>query len=745
MTDADASQISDGSGGLVIQMFSVHGLIRGRDLELGRDADTGGQTKYVVELARALARLPEVAEVDLFTRRIDDPRVSDDYARAEEDLGGGARLIRIKAGGSRYRRKELLWPSLDEFVEGVLAFNRRHGIRPDVVHGHYADAGYVALQLASVLGVPLLFTGHSLGRNKLRALTSAETNEQELDRQYHIHHRIAVEEEVLRKADLVIASTQHEVERGYELYDAIDQANTKVIPPGIEIETFYPYYYDLDEGFDPGEAVVRARVRMREEIGRFLVDPNKPLILAISRPDRRKNIDGLVTAYGEDKELQQIANLAIFAGVRRDIREMDQNEQEVLTQLLLLMDRYDLYGRMALPKKHDPDTDIPVLYRIAAAKHGVFINPALVENFGITLIEASSSGLPVVSTDHGGPQDIIGNCDSGLLVDARDTSALQVALKRILVDREEWERFSENGIAGVRKHYAWAAHAQSYLEEVRTLRGRLDELRTAPWRTGAGEHLRDGRRWLVSDIDLTLIDEDDDYDETALQDLAAVLERHDIAFALSSGRNLEQVKQALERHALPRPDVLICAVGSEIYYGAKAIEDRGFAHYLSHGWKPEEIRRALTELAGLRLQEDHAQRRFKVSWYIEEGTDPEQMRARIKGALDDAGLHATVILSHGVFVDVLPARASKGKAIRFLARKWGVRRSDIAVAGDSGNDEEMLTGPYRGIVVANHAPELDRLRGQRRLYFAEAALARGVLEGLEHHDFCDTRSGADGD
>jgi hypothetical protein len=39
---------------LYIVLISVHGLIRSRDLELGRDADTGGQTKYVVELANVI-------------------------------------------------------------------------------------------------------------------------------------------------------------------------------------------------------------------------------------------------------------------------------------------------------------------------------------------------------------------------------------------------------------------------------------------------------------------------------------------------------------------------------------------------------------------------------------------------------------------------------------------------------------------------------------------------------------------
>lgn len=61
---------------LYILMVSVHGLMRGHDMELGRDADTGGQITYVIELARALGRNNKVAQVDLLTRRIEDPQVS---------------------------------------------------------------------------------------------------------------------------------------------------------------------------------------------------------------------------------------------------------------------------------------------------------------------------------------------------------------------------------------------------------------------------------------------------------------------------------------------------------------------------------------------------------------------------------------------------------------------------------------------------------------------------------------------
>lgn len=723
-------------------MVSVHGLIRGFELELGRDADTGGQTKYVVELARALARRDDVSQVDLFTRRVEDERVSSAYARDVEPLGDGARIVRVRAGGDRYRRKELLWPSLDAFVRGMLTFYREEGALPDLVHGHYADAGYVAMAFAELVDVPLVFTGHSLGRNKLRALKGAGLDDDAIERQYKIAHRIDVEEEVLANADLVVASTRHEVARGYELYDAAPEARFEVIPPGIDVERFYPYYYDLDEAFDPGEDIVRARVRMRQEIARFLTEPDKPLILAISRPDRRKNIDGLVIAYGEDKELQHIANLAIFAGVRKDIEAMDDNEREVLTRMLLLMDRYDLYGRMALPKKHEPDTDIPVLYRIAAGRRGVFVNPALVENFGITLIEASSSGLPVVSTDHGGPKDIISLCQSGRLVDARDTSAIQDALRSILVDREQWERYSENGIHGVREHFSWRAHSERYVAALSAIEADAPRHR----RSGAARELRPGRKVLISDIDHTLVD-DAGHPSSGIDALARAMREHDIALVVATGRSLARTRPVVARlreAGLRHPVAMVCSVGSEIYYGESEVQDRGWAHRLERGgWDRAAVVGALASVDGVALQEDEAQGPFKVSYYLQndsngdptgvQGNRPatDETYERVEQALTDAGVDATVVVSKDRFVDVLPKRASKGRAVQWLERVFGLREGDIAVAGDSGNDREMLVGRHAGIVVGNHAPELEGLAGRPNVTFTEGAMAAGVLEGIE--------------
>ncbi len=143
---------------LYILMISLHGLIRGIDLELGRDSDTGGQITYVVELAKHLAKHPGIGKVDILTRQIEDPSIAEDYSKAEEALTDGARIVRLPFGPRRYLRKELLWPHLDRVVDRSLQWLKQQDRLPDLIHSHYADAGYVGKQLSHyrwyILAIP---------------------------------------------------------------------------------------------------------------------------------------------------------------------------------------------------------------------------------------------------------------------------------------------------------------------------------------------------------------------------------------------------------------------------------------------------------------------------------------------------------------------------------------------------------------------------------------------------------------
>jgi sucrose-phosphate synthase len=707
---------------IYILMLSVHGLIRGEGLELGRDADTGGQTLYVVEVARALGRRPEVDRVDLLTRLVDDPQVSPDYARGEETLGAKARLVRLPFGPRRYLRKETLWNHLDQMVDRTVNYLRQQGRLPDVIHSHYADAGYIGVQLSQLLGIPLVHTGHSLGRCKRQRMLAHGRKAQALERQFNFNRRIAAEEEVLAHASLIVTSTPQESSEQYSLYKSFQANRSAVIPPGTDTSRFAP----------PSKAPVSPGVARM--IDRFLDIPRKPLILAICRPEVRKNLTRLVAAYGESPTLREQANLAIIAGQREDIRALGEDQEQVLTELLLEVDRYDLWGHVALPKQHQPD-DIPQLYRLAALRRGVFVNPALTEPFGLTLIEAAASGLPIVATSDGGPRDIIANCDNGLLVDPLDTQAIAAALETVLSDPRAWQRHSRRGIVGVARHYTWDAHVGKYLKTVeRMLRRNRKQVRRdlAAYRHPGPNALPFVQRMLVSDIDNTLIG-----DKAGLVKLLRVLRGSscELGFGIATGRTLESTLRVLKQWRVPMPDVLITAVGSEIYYGRDLSPDTGWRNHIRHLWRRDAVEQAFSAVPGLVLQPTENQREFKLSYNVDPAIMPplRELHALLRGLR----LHAKLIYSHQAHLDILPVRASKGQAVRYLAYKWGLPLRAFLVAGDSGNDEEMLLGDTLGVVVANHSPELAELRGLEQIYFARAAHAAGILEGMAHYRFID--------
>ncbi|MGD8266629.1 MAG: HAD-IIB family hydrolase [Desulfobacterales bacterium] len=716
-----------------IQMFSVHGLIRADNMELGRDADTGGQVKYVVELGQHLSQRDDIDRVDLFTRLIGDKSVSSDYAAAIETVNPKFRIVRIQCGGRKYMRKELLWPHLDEFVDKTIKFIKRHNTMPDVVHGHYPDAGYVAMQLSHFLGMPFVYTGHSLGRSKLRKLLGDGMQHREIQKKYRIDQRIEVEENILAHADLVITSTRQEREAQYGDYRHHNVPVYAVIPPGIDIDKFYPAYYNKLSESSPSENAMFAQASMLQALNRFFLNPEKPMILALCRPDKRKNISGLVKAYGEDLELQAMANLAVFAGIRKDIDTMEDNERDVLTRMLLLMDKYDLYGRMAIPKKHDFEFEVPALYRIAAESRGVFINPALTEPFGLTLLEASATGLPIVATNDGGPNDIIENCENGILVDATDSAAIAAALKKIIADPALWENFSKNGILNARKYYTWESHAASYVQAVTRLSAGsdADDMAPAVATNKIGRRLIDLNAFLFTDIDHTLIGEDN----RELDTLLALLKEHRrcIGFGVASGRSIESVKAILKKHAVPTPDIIVASVGSEIYYGPRHQYGQGWAAHIGKRWNRKKIVKLLEEFDFLEYQdEDGAQRPFKISYYM---TPAKDRLSLVHNRLLQHKCRYNLIYSHDKYLDILPYRASKGKAIRYISYKWEIPLRHFLVCGDSGNDEEMLRGEPLAVVVGNYSQELRALKGSRNVFFARRACTGGILEGLQRYNF----------
>lgn len=713
-----------------IQMFSVHGLLRGQHMQLGHDADTGGQIKYVVELCNALSQAENVERVELFTRLIHDKAVSEDYAQPIEVVNDKFRIVRIQCGGKKYLRKELLWPYLDEYVDKTIKYIKRQSAIADIVHGHYPDGGYVAMQLSEIFGLPFIYTGHSLGRSKMKRLTDEGAEPAVMIKKYKIDHRIKIEEEMLKKADLIIASTHQEVQEQYGQYENKGIPEYQVIPPGLDVEKFYPFYHDMLPQSEKEEVELYARASIIEELNRFFMHPDRPVILSLCRPDKRKNIAGLIKAYGEDLELQSMANLAVFAGIRKDISDMEDNERDVLTEILLLMDKYDLYGKIAIPKKHDFEHEVPELYRVAAERGGIFVNSALVEPFGITLIEAAASGLPIIAPADGGGRDIVKNCECGLMVDTTDTKAIAAAIKKMISDSEKWKTYSKAGVMNIRKHYTWESHARSYLKQVACIFAgeKQEKLKVAIPSDVIGRRLAKLNYFIIANIDNTLVGDTNEHLATLLDLLQE--NREYLGFGLATGRSVESATALLKTHGIPLPDILITSVGAEIYYGKHLRPGRGWEAHISAKWEREKIVALLKDFDFLKLQKAEAQRRFNISY---ETTPAKDRLATIHERLLQNRCHYNLIYSQERYLDILPYRASKGKALRYLSYKWEIPLKNFLVCGDSGNDEEMLRGEPLGVVVGAHSPELGKLKGVRGIYFAKQSAAAGILEGIRHY------------
>ncbi|GAA5224693.1 HAD-IIB family hydrolase [Membranihabitans marinus] len=718
---------------LRIHLYNIHGLIKSTGLEIGKDADNGGQLIYVLELARHLSQHPDVEHVHIFTRLIKDPKEFPEYGLEVEKINDKCDIRRIPCGGPLYMRKEKLWNHLDEFVANTFLHIEKHNIKPDWIHSHYGDAGYVAKEISLKYLVPFAHTGHSLGKPKKSKMADLGMSEEEAEATFNFKKRIAAEETCLSLAEFIITSTYQEIS-DWERYDNFMKGTLHVLPPGIDTNKFFPYYRHQLGNEELQLEVAQRKYWVSQSIEKFLVQPSKPTILALARPDRKKNLHTLIDTYGRDKEMQSLSNLVIFAGIRKDINKMGPSEKEVLTEMLLLMDKYDLYGKLAIPKKHDIENEVSLIYQYCAEKRGVFINLALHENFGLTTIEAAASGLPVVVTKNGGPSEIIPKCKNGFLVDPLNKEEVSTAIKTIITDEQKWRAFSNHGILAAKKYYSWTAHTNIYIgwihETLTPKKQRIPKELNVP--KEKSKRFVSAKRLLVTDIDGTLVASETSY--PGLEEFKSFVANHkdDFCIAVASGRSYELVKDILKKIDFD-PDMIICSVGARIYYDLEGKSpDEDWAEYLNFKWERKRIEDKLSAVSWLKKQPSAGQDTYKLSYeYDVEDFDENEIRT----VLDRDFYEITMINSHEKFLDILPVNASKGNAIRYLSQKWAIPLSNVIACGDSGNDLDMFRKPIRGIVVGNRSEELKYLKEDEFLYLSENNAAEGIVDGLKHYGF----------
>jgi len=258
---------------------------------------------------------------------------------------------------------------------------------------------------------------------------------------------------------------------------------------------------------------------------------------------------------------------------------------------------------------------------------------------------------------------------------------------------------------------------------------------------------------LCTDLDRTLIPNGSATESPHARAHFANLVRHPhVCLAYVSGRNLAQIEEAIATYQLPVPNFAITDVGSSIY----AHKYSGWQSWRAWdvrigldwaGASADHIGGLLADLTELRLQEPEKQAKHKLSFYVPLSADVELVLEAIRRRLAQHDLHANVIWSVDEetqlgLLDILPARAGKRRAIKFLMQARGFSRDQIVFAGDSGNDLDVLLSDLPAVLVANAHPEVKAqsvAQPSSSLYLAQGGFlgmngnySAGILEGVSH-------------
>ncbi|SMB24185.1 Sucrose synthase [Sterolibacterium denitrificans] len=480
-------------------ILSPHGWFA-QDGVLGRP-DTGGQVVYILDQVRALEqemrhRLAvqgvNVEPRILVVTRLIPEADGTTCDQALERIHGCEHAVILRVpfrhpGGEVLRHwisRFDIWPYLEDFAVDVEhAALAELGGRPDLIVGNYSDGNLVASLLSQRLGVTQCNIAHALEQSKyLHSALYWRDN----DGSHHFACQYTADLIAMNSADFVITSTlqeiagTHETVGQYESYQAwtlpglyrvvrgIDPFDPRfnIVSPGADAEVFFPYH-DAE----------RRLHSLRPQIDRLLFasdpgvpwrggfsNPDKPLLFTLARLDRIKNLSGLVDWFGNEPRLRQAANLLIIGGHTDPAASSDAEEKEQIQRMHDLMDQHQLDGQMRWLGARLDKALTGEIYRVIADCRGIFVQPALFEAFGLTLIEAMASGLPVFATRHGGPLEIIEHGISGFHIDpgqgGKAATAMADFLERCSSDPEYWRSISSAALTRVAARYTWRLYAE---------------------------------------------------------------------------------------------------------------------------------------------------------------------------------------------------------------------------------------------------------------------------------------------
>lgn len=484
-----------------IVIISPHGWFAQENV-LGRP-DTGGQVIYILDQVKSLEKhlkqhlqstgLNITPKILVVTRRIPEAGNTTCNQKKEKiKQTENSWILRIPFKDEHYNivnhwiSRFHIWPYLEQFAQdAAVELQSELQGRPDLIIGNYSDGNLVATLLSDKFSVTQCTIAHALEKSKY---LFSDLYWQDVEKDYHFSLQFTADMLSMNKSDFIITSTLQEIIGTedtigqYEsylhftlpgLYQVTNGINLyapkfNVIPPGVDEDLYFPYHLK-DKRISAKTRRLEKRLFAAEANNIYgkLKDPEKIPIFTMARLDRIKNITGLIEAFGMSKKLRKKCNLIFSAGTIHFDQSRDAEEQDQIRIVYRLIEQYDLYQHIRwLPNLNRLETG--EVYRIMADRQGIFVQPALFEAFGLTILEAMISGLPTFGPTFGGPAEIIEYGVSGFLLNTSKPELIAQGLEKFFQrwdkDPDYWSTISENGIKRVRDKYNWKSYSQRLVE-----------------------------------------------------------------------------------------------------------------------------------------------------------------------------------------------------------------------------------------------------------------------------------------
>ncbi len=264
---------------------------------------------------------------------------------------------------------------------------------------------------------------------------------------------------------------------------------------------------------------------------------------------------------------------------------------------------------------------------------------------------------------------------------------------------------------------------------------------------------------LCTDLDRTLIPNGPEPESPqARAKFRKLVQLPQVTLVYVTGRHLSLTEEAIEQYQLPTPNFILSDVGSTIYQmvSGQWHSWQNWENEIAPDWGNRgraDIEALFHSFSELQLQEPSKQNLYKVSYYTPLHINQQKLVERMKLALEQAGIKASVI--HSIdkpaavgLLDILPAKATKYHAIEFLMERLGFSLATTVFAGDSGNDLPVLVSPIHSVLVANATVEV-RTQAQQQSRFKDNSASlycatgnypgmngnysAGILEGIIHY------------